>query len=196
MKLIQIVDPFGVSSRCKRRLKRRTYHTKVWMIVTLSVQWAYAFCRDLIICGTQMATTSYHLLALPFMDVLMGKNYFTIETFYCCLFRFSRRLLWLKVGVTNHNPKVVVHHYLECVKKVGGKIYTICMFYTSLTTLGCPTVLRCDYGTENTSLATTQIAFRMFHNDSRSGENSFLYGPSKSNIVSYILGYSNYIYKK
>jgi hypothetical protein len=43
-------------------------------------------------------------------------------------------------------------------------------------------VVRCDYGTENTSLATTQIAFRMHHNDSMSGEKSFVYGPSKSNI--------------
>ena len=53
---------------------------------------------------------------------------------------------------------------------------------------GCPAVLRCDYGTENTSLGTAQIAFRMYHTDSLAGEKSFVYGPSKSNIVS-DLGY-------
>ena len=45
-------------------------------------------------------------------------------------------------------------------------------------------VVRCDHGTENTSLATVQIAFRLLHDDSLSGEKSFVYGPSKSNIVS------------
>ena len=53
--------------------------------------------------------------------------------------------------------------------------------------LGCPTVLRCDYGTENTSLATTQIAFQLHHTDAMAGEKSFVYGPSESNIISYAL---------
>ena len=55
---------------------------------------------------------------------------------------------------------------------------------TSCPILGCPAVLRCDYGTENTSLGTAQIAFRMNHTDSMAREKSFVYGPSKSNIVS------------
>lgn len=60
------------------------------------------------------------------------------------------------------------------------------VYYRLLFGLGCPTVLRCDYGTENTSLATTQIAFRMHHSDALAKERSFVYGPSKSNIVSFI----------
>ena len=43
--------------------------------------------------------------------------------------------------------------------------------------------MRCDYGTENTSVASIQIAFRYFHNDCRAKEKSFMYGPSKANIV-------------
>ena len=50
---------------------------------------------------------------------------------------------------------------------------------------GCPTLLRCDYGTENVNLAAIQIAFRMDHKDSRESEKSFIYGPSTANIVSY-----------
>ena len=33
----------------------------------------------------------------------------------------------------------------------------------------------------------------MYHNDSMAGANSFVYGPSKSNIVSYVFVYVIYI---
>ncbi len=50
--------------------------------------------------------------------------------------------------------------------------------------IGCPTILRCDYGTENISLATIQIAFRMNGDDSFGGQKSFMFGLSTANIVS------------
>ena len=50
--------------------------------------------------------------------------------------------------------------------------------------IGCPTLLRCDYGTENSSLAKGHIAMRLQHDDTLSGEKSFIYGPSTANIVS------------
>ena len=53
-------------------------------------------------------------------------------------------------------------------------------------------VVRCDHGTENTSLATVQIAFRLLHDDSLSGEKSFVYGPSKSNNIVSILSDRRY----
>ena len=53
-------------------------------------------------------------------------------------------------------------------------------------TPGCPRVLRADLGTENCSVAKIHIAFRMNHNDSLSGNRSFIYGPSTANIVSYV----------
>ena len=53
-------------------------------------------------------------------------------------------------------------------------------------TIGCPRILRCDYGTENVRLATTQIAFRLDHDDAMSGKKSFVYGPSTGNIVSFL----------
>ena len=49
--------------------------------------------------------------------------------------------------------------------------------------LGCPDVLRCDYGTENSSLATIRIAFRYHNHDSMVKDKDFIYRPSKSNIV-------------
>lgn len=51
------------------------------------------------------------------------------------LHRFSRRLLWLKVGITNHNPRVIVHHYLECIRQVGGELFLdcVCMYVIQVT---------------------------------------------------------------
>ena len=48
---------------------------------------------------------------------------------------------------------------------------------------GCPTILRCDYGTENVAMAVVQTAFRLNHHDSLAGAKSFMYGPSTGNIV-------------
>ena len=47
----------------------------------------------------------------------------------------------------------------------------------------CPKILRVDKGTENVSLATAHISLRLQHSDEFSGEKSFIYGPSKHNIV-------------
>ena len=49
--------------------------------------------------------------------------------------------------------------------------------------IGCPSVIRGDYGTENPTIAAIQIAFRFYHIDGMANEKSFIYGPSKSNIV-------------
>ena len=45
-------------------------------------------------------------------------------------------------------------------------------------------ILRSDYGTENCNLAALHIAFRYHHDDNLAGEKSFIYGPSKANVVS------------
>ena len=40
---------------------------------------------------------------------------------YC--FRFSRRVLWLKVGRTNKDPYVVAHHFMEFVEDISGNVF-------------------------------------------------------------------------
>ena len=47
--------------------------------------------------------------------------------------------------------------------------------------IGCPRVVRADYGTENCTVAQLQIAFQMFHD--LSACKGFLYGPSTANVV-------------
>ena len=34
----------------------------------------------------------------------------------------ARRIMWLKVGVTNNDPNVIAHFYVECVKTIQGGI--------------------------------------------------------------------------
>ena len=58
------------------------------------------------------------------------------------------------------------------------------------TIIGCPLILRSDYGTENCSLAAVHIAFRYYHDDSLAGQKSFMYGPSKANVVSHAIKFN------
>ena len=103
------------------------------------------------------------------------------------LYRFSRRIMWLKVSTTNHDPAVILTYYLECVQKINGNLPAFLLYIVELEWafyfLGCPTVVRLDCGTENGKVAAVQIAFRMSHGDSLSGQNSVRYGHSHSNVV-------------
>lgn len=47
----------------------------------------------------------------------------------------------------------------------------------------CPSILRTDIGTENSTIALIQPILRHGHTDSLAGENSHRYGKSTSNQV-------------
>ncbi|XP_063411474.1 uncharacterized protein LOC134694398 [Mytilus trossulus] len=82
-----------------------------------------------------------------------------------CHFRYSRRILWLQVGRTNNNPKVVAGFFLQCLREIKG----------------VPRCVRTDRGTENSEIAKWQMAFRWNHQDDMAGEHSFLMGSSPAN---------------
>lgn len=64
-----------------------------------------------------------------------------------------------------------------------SKLYYESLCYL-LQCIGCPTILRMDYGTENGLTGAAQAAFCMNDGDSLAGEKSAMYGTSPANIVS------------
>lgn len=78
---------------------------------------------------------------------------------------YSRRILWLEVGCTNNNPKIIANYFTDCIRQIGG----------------VPRIVRADAGTENISVAGIQRFLRSGTEDAFSGEKSFLYGRSVSN---------------
>jgi hypothetical protein len=78
---------------------------------------------------------------------------------------FSRRILWLEVGSTNNDPKVVVNYFLSTVQQLKG----------------VPRLIRTDKGTENTWIAVLQKFFRRNDEDGLAGNNSIIQGKSTAN---------------
>lgn len=86
-------------------------------------------------------------------------------TIHGCIDGYSRRIMWMKCGYTNNNPRVIAQHYIDTVRYVQG----------------VPSLMRVDRGTENSIIAFVQPTLRSQHSDDLSGENSFRYGRSSSN---------------
>ena len=87
-------------------------------------------------------------MAFRSTDALMGWG-FNINI------RYSRRILWLKVGTSNNNPAVIAHHYISVVEELKG----LCVWWALsilLFKLGAPYILRCDMGSENAHIAFLQ----------------------------------------
>ena len=60
--------------------------------------------------------------------------------------------MWLELGATNHDPKVTVKYLLDTIAGVKGNITNVCLGgpqYIKFSLKGCPSIVRCDKGTEN-----------------------------------------------
>jgi len=79
-----------------------------------------------------------------------------------CIDGFSRQIIWLKAGVSNKNPNIIAHYYIESIRKYG--VY--------------PRRVRADMGTENVHVETIQKFLRRNQGDEHASEKSFLYGKS------------------
>ncbi|KAK6171696.1 hypothetical protein SNE40_018136 [Patella caerulea] len=97
-----------------------------------------------------------------------GDGYDKIKPFgFCihgCVDGFSRRIIWLRVGETNNNPKVIARYYLEAVQQLEV----------------VPAKIRCDLGTENSILTNLQPLFHHDENGQTACLKSFIYGKSTS----------------
>ena len=78
---------------------------------------------------------------------------------------YSRRIMWLEVGASNKDPKVIAYYYLNTIKNMKC----------------APRVIRSDCGTENSYISFLQPFIRHSHRDSLAGMKSFMYGKSTSN---------------
>ena len=101
-------------------------------------------------------------------DKLMGfqNNIFPIAV-YGCIDTFSRKLLWVKVWMTNNDPNVIGWFYLEHLfntRMMAGIIWV-------------------DKGTETGVMATIRAYLRQQHEDDMDPVETVIYGPSTSNQV-------------
>ncbi len=105
-------------------------------------------------------------------------------------------MLWLRVGTSNNDPHLIAHHYLKTVQDMSGikKTLHIADLYTCMFLTGCPKIIRCDRGTENSVVAYLQPFLRRNCSDIFSGENSFRYGRSTSNQVSICSAYRDIVF--
>ena len=71
---------------------------------------------------------------------------------------YSRKILWLEATESNKDPKIVGHHYVNCLKTL--KLV--------------PKMIRADRGSENVVICGMQRFLRRSFNDSRAGYNSFV----------------------
>ena len=78
---------------------------------------------------------------------------------------FSRKILWLKVGSSNNDPRVIASYYLDCIHTLNS----------------VPRCIRADRGSENVMVCGMQRFLRRNDADSVSGIKSFMYGTSTSN---------------
>ncbi|OWF39875.1 hypothetical protein KP79_PYT11247 [Mizuhopecten yessoensis] len=78
---------------------------------------------------------------------------------------FSRKILWLKAGPSNNNPRVIARYCIACLKEMND----------------IPRMVRSDAGSENVIIRDIQVALRSFHHGNMSDENSFTVGRSTAN---------------
>ena len=107
--------------------------------------------------------------SLDGQDKLTGYQNSTFPlAIYGCLDTASRKLLWLRVWVTNSDPEIIGRWYLEHLYK----------------TRKISAILRVDKGTETGVLASMHSFIRRHHGD-MDPHNTVVYGPSTSNQVSF-----------
>ncbi len=78
---------------------------------------------------------------------------------------YSRRILWLHVGQSNNDPRIIAQYFVDYIRSIGG---TACR-------------IRADCGTENTHVAQIQRFLRRNDADSFAEGKSFTYGKSVGN---------------
>ena len=104
-------------------------------------------------------------------DKLMGyQNSMFPLAVYGAIDTASRKILWLKIWISNSSPKRIGLWYLE-------------QLYETKT---IPSMICVDKGTESGVMATTHAYLRQNHGDMDAAD-TVLYGPSTSNQVTHLI---------
>ena len=127
-----------------------------------------------------MDMTNLVHLDWQYMAVLMGIN--ESLSFCSLIFAQTRKILWLKLSPSNHDPKIIAWYYPELLEKLSG-IELIFEMILKNSFSGCPLHLWTDYGTEKTITAALHIA--LHYNDL--GKKSYIDGPSKHSTVTFMI---------
>ena len=128
MLLMKILNPAAVKNRRRRRLKRRVYQNKVYYSyeIICPVWHTVSRYRDQILFGTLMDMTlklkpygfAIHGCIDGFVYIILYLR--NIDYLISLINRFSRKLLWLRIGSTNNNPSVILLYYLLQVLSCKG----------------------------------------------------------------------------
>ena len=141
--VMQEVDPEGLEERCVgtgKKKRKGTYSTK-------GTNWVHS---------------------LDGHDKLMGYQNSTYPlAVYGCLDSASRKILWLRIWVSNSDPNLIGYWYLQHIFE----------------TRKIASYLRLDKGTETGTMATIHAFLRQYSYDGDPCD-TILYGPSTSNQVS------------
>lgn len=103
-------------------------------------------------------------MAYRWLKKLKPFGFWTYRT-YRAIDGYSQRILWLEVGRTNNNPKIISNYFTDYIRQIGG----------------VPRILRADAETENVYVAGIKLFLRSECEDAFSGDKSFLYGKSVRN---------------
>ena len=103
-------------------------------------------------------------MAYRWLKKLKPFGFWTYRT-YRAIDGYSQRILWLEVGRTNNNPKIISNYFTDYIRQIGG----------------VPRILRADAETENVYVAGIKLFLRSECEDAFSGDKSFLYGMSVGN---------------
>ena len=82
---------------------------------------------------------------------------------HTCIYRYSRRIMWLCASRSNNRPDYVAKLFITCIRNVGGGFAAMIkkkLIWCWLLKIGCPAILRTDLGTDNSTIAVIQAALR------------------------------------